>query len=68
MIQNITIRRLKKDRVCHITPLPPALPRPNELSQDLKAVLYLLVPFLSFKVHLHLPWFQSEITNNYSPK
>ncbi|XP_031573739.1 uncharacterized protein LOC116307611 [Actinia tenebrosa] len=32
---NITVRRVKKDGFCYITPLPPALPRPNELSKKL---------------------------------
>lgn len=33
---NITVRRVKKDRVCHISPLPPYLPRPKELAAGLR--------------------------------
>ncbi|CAH3018436.1 unnamed protein product, partial [Porites evermanni] len=33
---NITVRRVKKDGVCHISPLPPNLPRPNDLATGLK--------------------------------
>lgn len=35
---NITVSRVKKDRVCYITPLPPDLPRPNVLSKGLKTL------------------------------
>ncbi|CAH3029083.1 unnamed protein product, partial [Porites evermanni] len=34
--QNITVRLVKKDGVCHISPLPPNLPRPNDLAAGLK--------------------------------
>lgn len=37
--QNITVRRVKKDRVCHISPLPPYLPRPKELAAGLRMVI-----------------------------
>lgn len=33
---NITVSRVKKDRACYISPLPPSLPRPNVLSKGLK--------------------------------
>lgn len=35
---NITVSRVKKDRACYISPLPPDLPRPNVLSKGLKKV------------------------------
>ncbi|XP_068736863.1 uncharacterized protein [Montipora capricornis] len=36
--KNITVSRVKKDRACYISPLPPDLPRPNVLSKGLKKV------------------------------
>ena len=39
ILQNITVSRVKKDRACYISPLPPDLPRPNVLSKGLKKVL-----------------------------
>ena len=36
--QNITVSRVKSDGVCHITPLPQDLPRPNILSRGFKTV------------------------------
>lgn len=49
-LQNITVRRVKKDGVCHISPLPPNLPRPNDLAAGLKMVN--LVAALSYAVLL----------------
>ncbi|XP_028519019.1 uncharacterized protein LOC110252508 [Exaiptasia diaphana] len=34
---NITVSRVKKDGVCHVSPLPDDLPRPDLLSQGLKS-------------------------------
>ena len=52
ILQNITVSRVKKDRACYISPLPPDLPRPNVLSKGLKKVPVIHFIFIIVCIYL----------------